>query len=136
MALSLILYSAIASLIKQSIPSHNLMTFSSENGKDVLKIKPDDFLFAEAMENYVAIFFDSKGKTKRHLIRKPLKILAKELENYSGILRIHRSYLVNTYQIHSVKQTKGKVLINIGDKELSVSKKHQKNFLTGTVIHP
>lgn len=136
MALSLILYSALASLLRKNISKDNLMVFSSENGKDILKIRSANFLYAEAMENYIAIFYDAKGKTERHLIRKPLKLLAKELSQEANIVRFHRSFLANTNRITSIKQKKGKVLISITNREFSVSKTYQKNFLKEEIIRP
>ena len=57
------------------------------------------------------------------------QVLEQELIDYPEIQRIHRSYLINRLQIDSVKQTKGKVFIEILGVSLPVSKKYQEYFM-------
>ena len=105
------------------------MSFQSENGKDQLKIKLKDFLYANSSENYITLFYTSRNEGRQHLIRKPLKVLEQELESYPEIQRSHRSYLVNRLNIEAIKQQKGKVYIEIDNNSIPVSKRFQENFL-------
>lgn len=129
MMLPLLFYWAILSLLKPNKKEELKLLFQSENGKDRLKIKEKDFLYACASENYVSITYISGQQQKTHLIRKPLKVVEEELKFYPEVVRIHRSYLVNRAQIQTVKQSKGKVLIEIGESGLPVSKNYQAAFL-------
>lgn len=129
MVLPLSFYLSIMALLKPKAPGDEFLLFQSENGKDRLKIKLQDFLYANSSENYISINYLSHHKNKKHLIRKPLKILEEELKAYPEILRIHRSYLVNRIHVQNVKQTKGKVVIEIFAESLPVSKKYQDVFL-------
>ena len=105
------------------------ITFQSENGKDQLRINPQDFLYASSSENYITISYSSDGQSKQHLIRKPLIALEKELKAYPEIERTHRSYLVNRSNIQAVKQLKGKVVLEINATRIPVSKQYQQQFL-------
>lgn len=122
-------YWIIRRLLATKQAAESYMTFQSENGKDQLKLKLNDFLYAQSSENYISIFYRSKQKTKEHLIRKPLKVLTKELDNYSEIKRVHRSYLVNMQNVQAVKQSKGKIHLETNGIELPVSKRYEAQFL-------
>lgn len=129
MLLPLVLYFAILEIVKPKAREVDYVLFQSENGKDRLKIKLQDFLYAGSMENYISVFYVSGHENKQHLIRKPLKILEEELKPHPEIVRIHRSFLVNKVQIKNVKQAKGKVMIEIGDTSLPVSKNYRDDIL-------
>lgn len=105
------------------------LSFASGNGKDHLKVKPQDFLYANSSENYITISYALNGQSKQHLIRKPLKVLEQELKAYPEIQKPHRSYLVNRCNIQSVKQIKGKVYLEIKEASVPVSKQNQHHFL-------
>jgi len=111
------------------MPEDDFLLFQSENGKDRLKLKLQDFLYANSSENYITINYLSNHLNKKHLIRKPLKVLEEELSAHPEIVRIHRSYLVNRIHVQNVKQAKGKVLIEIFAESLPVSKNYQEVFL-------
>ena len=105
------------------------LSFQSFNGKDLLRTKLQDFLFANAAENYVTIHYKTNEENKQHLIRKTLKALEEEFQSFSEITRIHRSYLVNTSNVQAVKQNSGKVFLEISGQEIPVSKSFQKDFI-------
>lgn len=131
--LMIILPLAFYLLLKQIITFKNQKTaylsFQSENGKDLLRVKMQDFLFANSSENYITISYLTSGQRIEHLIRKPLKILEEELKAYPEIRKNHRSYLVNKNNIKSIKQVKDKLYLVINDSNLPVSKRYQNEFL-------
>lgn len=131
MVIPLSFYLLIQSFNKQKAKAVEVqyLLFQSENGKDQLKLKLNDFLYASSSENYITIFYLSNQKSEQHLIRKPLKVLEEELNAFSEIERSHRSYLVNRLNIQSVRQIKRKVYIEIQDETLPVSKQFQDQFL-------
>ncbi|WP_299681769.1 LytTR family DNA-binding domain-containing protein [uncultured Tenacibaculum sp.] len=101
----------------------------SDNNKDHLKVKMEDFLCAMSSGNYITITYKSNGIVKEHLIRKTLKKLEDELKDYPTIKRSHRSYLVNTSNIQLVKQIKGKFYLEILELIVPISKQYQKTFI-------
>ncbi|MDN3689208.1 LytR/AlgR family response regulator transcription factor [Cyclobacterium jeungdonense] len=130
MILPLSFYLALKAISKPKTTEGDYLLFQSENGKDQLKVRLQDFMYANTSENYITIFYISNNSGKHHLIRKPLKVLEQELMAHPEIQRSHRSYLVNTRNIQAVKQLKGKVQIEINGANVPVSKQFQKHFLT------
>ena len=114
---------------KRGIDTETYLSFQSVNGKDILRTKLQDFLFANASENYVTIHYKTNESNKQHLIRKTLKALEEEFKSFSEITRIHRSYLINTSNVQAVKQNNGKVFLEISGQEIPVSKSYQKDFI-------
>ena len=129
MVLPLSFYFVLQSMLKPKHVEPSFFLFQSENGKDQLKIRLQDFLHANSAENYILIFYTSGGEIKQHLIRKPLKMLEQELKGHLEIVRCHRSHLVNKTNIRSIKQAKGKTFLEIGPESLPVSRQFQKEFL-------
>lgn len=129
MALPLSFYLVLKALIKPSNTKEDYLFFHSENNKDRLKVRLQDFMYANSSENYITIFYTSNSKSKQHLIRKPLKVLEQELNSYPEVKRIHRSYLVNSSNIQAVKQLKTKVFVEMNGMSIPVSKQFQKHFI-------
>jgi DNA-binding LytR/AlgR family response regulator len=129
MILPLSFYLVLKQITNPDKKNTSHFTFQSENDKDQLRINLEDFLFANSSENYITINYMLDGKCKEHLIRKPLKILEKELKIHPQIERTHRSYLVNSQNIKAVKQIKGKVLLEVNENSLPVSKQYHHRFL-------
>ncbi|MCB0662185.1 MAG: LytTR family transcriptional regulator [Saprospiraceae bacterium] len=129
MALPLLLYLMLGRILRPQKSVAPIFTFQSENGKDQLKINPENFLYANAAENYITIFYLFNDHPSQHLIRKPFKTLEQELEKFPAIKRCHRSYLINMVSIDAIKQAKGKVTLEIAGHSIPVSKQYQVDFL-------
>ena len=129
MVIPLIIYLLIINNIKPSNSLDSMLTFQSDNGKNQLSILLQDFLYANSSDNYVRIAYLSNNIQKQHLIRKPLKTIEQELETFSEIQRTHRSYLINTMNIDSIKQRKGRLSVDILGNEIPVSKKFENQFI-------
>lgn len=129
MVLPLSFYLILKKITNPKKPKLSYLSFQSDNGKDQLKIKMQDFLYANSSENYITISYASNGQIKQHLIRKPLKELENELKAYPEIERTHRSYLVYRHNIQSMKQIKGKVYLDVRGTNVPVSKQYQNQFL-------
>lgn len=75
--------------------------------KAVLKfsVKKENLLYLEASENYITIFYLNKGKVSKYMLRATMK----KMEEYfagTGILRCHRSYLVNFDKVKVIRKDK------------------------------
>jgi DNA-binding LytR/AlgR family response regulator len=101
------------SRLPQKVVSTDLQEVYLKDGHLFFKITIDNFLYAKAEDNYITI---QTTKEKR-LILLPLKdFIAKFLNRH--IIRIHRSYVINTLmidQVHTSEIKIGTQLIPIGD---------------------
>ncbi len=91
---------------------------------DGLQIDSHSVRYVEAMQNYVSVCHVSNGKLNRHLIRQTLFATLEQCQ-HSGIIRCHRSFLVNTACIQTVEgnaQGLKLTLHEVGDAEIPVSR--------------
>lgn len=89
-----------------------------------VKIKWEDILYVEAMQNYLKLHFKEKSYIIHQTMTSIENILPKE-----SFFRIHKSYLVNVSHINMVSG--GRVFV--GDTELPLSK-HRKDELFNSLI--
>jgi hypothetical protein len=73
----------------------------SDNEKDKLTVEADTLLFIESSDNYCTVNFLKDGKVCKTLLRSSLSRLQSQLDA-AGIVRCHRSYIVNFSQVKSV----------------------------------
>lgn len=67
---------------------------------DDLTIAVNDFLYAEALKNKVAIYYVDGGSVARHEIRQTLTAMLDGIE-YDNVFQCHRSFVVNVNNITS-----------------------------------
>jgi hypothetical protein len=79
--------------------------FKDENGKAKLALAADQILLLKSEDNYTSIYYLQNQKIEKTLIRNTLKNLEAEL-SHPGMIRIHRSYMVNLQKVVSVQKTK------------------------------
>lgn len=101
----------------------DVLTFRGENKLDVLKIKKEDLVCISNAQNYVEIFYVENGKLASKLIRSSLK---KVQEDFSFLVQIHRSHLINPIHFKSWRNQNTIVLTQI---ELPVSKSYKEVLL-------
>lgn len=75
----------------------------SELKKDDLEIFPEDLLYAETADNYIAIFHLEDGTVAKTLVRSTLGKLENDLEGFPHIVRCHRAFLVNLEHVFDFK---------------------------------
>ena len=80
-----------------------LIQFQGEGRSDQFTIAADDFRYAQAQDNYVALYYLKNGKVHKELIRSSLSELLVKA-NSDDLVRCHRSYAVNINQVHSARQ--------------------------------
>lgn len=90
---------------------------SSENGS--LDIPVNNFLYAEAMQNYIALNFIDDGMHRKELIRQTMKELESTIP-VKSIQRCHRSFIVNKNHISSITGNAQGLKLEINNKEDSV----------------
>ena len=96
-----------------SIEGNNeLLILNGENNKVVLAIKYNQLLYIKSAGNYLELFYFTGEKTNKELIRMSFKELD-EIITDPKVIRVHRSYMVNTVYINSAKKTKKGYALNI-----------------------
>ena len=129
MILPIVIYQLALKILNTKNTEEIIFLFQSDNGKNQLKIKLEDFLYANSSDNYIQIHYKNNGNLRQHLLRKPLKVLEQELKTYPHIQKSHRSYIINQQNIDLIKQEKGKVLIDIHGVTIPVSKQFSHLFI-------
>jgi hypothetical protein len=111
-------------LIKLIPVKDDILTFTGENKLDILKIKKADLVCISNAQNYVEIFYIENDKLHSKLIRSSLK---KILEDFTFLVQIHRSHLINPAHFKSWRNSNTVILTQI---ELPVSKNYKERILT------
>ena len=104
--------------------------FRDENEKIQLGLNPEQVLLLKSEDNYTSIYYLQNDKVEKKLIRNTLKNLEEQLE-FPGLIRIHRSYMVNLQKIVSVKKAKRGFEVTVDqipDLSLSVSETYKEEF--------
>lgn len=84
------------------------------------KLKFEDILYVEALDNYSTIH----TANKKHLLSQTLKSVEEKLSPF-GFMRVHRSYLANIHQIDKIEPKK----INIQGNEIPVSDNYKSSLM-------
>lgn len=79
------------------------LTIKSELKSDDLTLNWNDFLFAEAADNYVAVSYLESGLLQKKLIRTTLAKLEPEITPFRSIIRSHRAFIVNLDHVESFR---------------------------------
>lgn len=95
-----------------------------------LEMLEDDFVFAEAADNYCIIYFYKNNTLKKEMIRISLSKLINQIESDS-IKQIHRSSVVNLKKVIKFKGNSSgyKITLDNVENELSISR----NYITSIV---
>ena len=109
-------------LIKLIPIKDDVLTFTGENKLDILKINKSDLVCISNAQNYVEIFYIENGKLYSKLIRSSLK---KILDDFTFLIQIHRSHLINPTHFKSWRNSNTIILTQI---ELPVSKNYKENL--------
>lgn len=109
--------------INAEVDPEQLLTFTGQGSGDRLVLRLADFLYARAQDNYVELNFLRNGRIDHLLIRTTLTGLADSLAS-DVVVRCHRSYLVNLYQVRAVHGAGGDLRLQLRhlDDMLPVSK--------------
>lgn len=78
-----------------------------ENGQEDFKLRVSDFLYAEASNQYILVYYTKGEDVKKHIIRTRLKSFLNESQELP-IKQCHRSYAVNLINIEHLSRIKGK----------------------------
>lgn len=87
--------------------------------RNLIKLKPNDILFAQAFDNYAYVYLNDR----KILMTDTLKIVEAKLA-YPQFIRVHRSYLINLRAIEEIQEN----TIIIKDHRIPISRRFQQGF--------
>jgi len=83
-----------------------IMLIEGKNSNECLKMKPDNFIYIKASGNYLDVcYYDEHHKIKKDTIRNSIAEVLQQIAEYSCIIQIHRSYVVNMKYVKTIKGT-------------------------------
>ena len=111
--------------VSQLLPAEEEeITLTGENKLDILRIKKSELVCISKSQNYVEIYYLENGELQTKLIRNSLKKIQGE---FTFLLQIHRSHLINPIHIKSWKDSNH---ISLSYIDLPVSKNYKKQLLS------
>lgn len=78
------------------------ITINSDNGKENITFQIDNLVYITSQGNYASFFLKNEKDLTEKILRVTLTKIANELEEYSNIIRCHKSYIVNINVINDI----------------------------------
>lgn len=105
-------------------PAGNDEEIFIKSGSSLIKLKLNDIIYVEALENYVTL----NTKEEKYTIHFTMKAIESQLP--SGVfIRVHRSYIVNKTMIQSIKENLLEINIGKSTKNIPVGKSFRDSLL-------
>ncbi len=107
-----------------------------EKGEMRLSVRRENLILIESADNYVCVYYLNNNNVKKVLVRNTLSHVTKHLEG-TGVVRCHRSYMVNLEHAKILHRDKEGVYIELGIEgvpDIPISKTYAENvreWLTG-----
>lgn len=92
------------------VDTEDLIRFRDSNGKLRLTIAPKAVLYVESKENYVNICYQEGPHVRNYLLRTSMK-RTEELLARHGLVRCHRTCIVNPTHIHILRRDKDGLIV-------------------------
>lgn len=89
---------------------NSLLRFYDEYKKLRFIIAPEAVIFIKSEENYVQIYYQDKGKTKKFTLRSSMKALESTLAKHN-LIRCHRSYFINPAYIKIIHRNSSGIIV-------------------------
>ena len=91
--------------------------FYDEKGDLKLSVNPSMVYFIEAADNYVMVYYLNAGKLEKLMIRNSLKNIEWRFRD-KGLVRCHRSFIVNIRLVKLFRRQEGEVMLDFGDEKI------------------
>ena len=102
--------------VVEDVPEE-MYRFYDEKGDLKLSVKPDMVYFIEAADNYIMVYYLNAGKLEKLMIRNSLKNIEWRFRD-KGLVRCHRSYVVNIRMVKLFRRQEGEVMLDFGDEKI------------------
>ncbi|MFW5425983.1 MAG: LytR/AlgR family response regulator transcription factor [Methylophagaceae bacterium] len=112
-------------------PPNQLLEISATIGHEKTKIFLKDLLYIKALDNYCEVYFIVDGKTKKKILRVSLSSLLTEQLNSEYVIRSHRSYIVNLFNLERIEINSkvNKIYLKDHDTPVPLSQGRKEEFL-------
>lgn len=94
-----------------SLQQPDMYNFYDDRNELKLSLRPETLYYIEAADNYVIIYYQGQGKLQRYMLRNTLRGIEERAQ--SGLLRTHRSFIVNFSQVKLIKRTAEGMVIEL-----------------------
>jgi hypothetical protein len=101
------------------VDQKQMLPFMDEKGNMKFSLKKEDLLYLEASDNYVSIYYLDQNKISTYLLRNNLKRIDQDLLG-TGLLRCHRSYMVNFEKIKLIRRDKDGLILELDNVQKTV----------------
>ena len=98
---------------EEAVDRQSVFSFFDEKQELRLSVKRSELLYIESADNYVCIWYMSKGQLRKFLLRNSLKAMEESLSD-TNVLRCHRSYMVNFEQVKVIRREKEGIFLEFG----------------------
>ena len=98
---------------EEVIARQSVFSFYDEKQELRLSVKRSELLYLESADNYVCIWYLSKGQLTKFLLRNSLKAMEEHFVD-TNVLRCHRSYMVNFDQVKVIRREKEGIFLELG----------------------
>lgn len=118
-------------LKEQEAVQHNIVNFYDDKGQLKLSVDIDSLLYIESADNYVNIYYSSKGKFSRFMLRATLKSIEDTFAD-CDLVRCHRSYVVNFKKVKVLRKEKMGLFLDLDFEkapEIPVSKTYAESVI-------
>ncbi|WKD85504.1 hypothetical protein KCTC32516_00845 [Polaribacter huanghezhanensis] len=78
------------------------VTLYSDNKKEKIVFKTDDLVYISSQGNYANFFINKNNDLKEKILRVTLTKIDTELQDYTSIIRCHKSYIINVNFINDI----------------------------------
>jgi DNA-binding LytR/AlgR family response regulator len=96
--------------------SPDLIHIRDERDQVKFSVRKDVILYLESADNYVTIFYLHEGGVKKEMVRTSMKKM-EILMVPRGLVRCHRSYMVNMENIHWIKKEGRSYMIKLNNSD-------------------
>lgn len=98
---------------EEVVARQSVFSFYDEKQELRLSVKRSELLYLESADNYVCIWYLSKGQLTKFLLRNSLKAMEENFAD-TNVLRCHRSYMVNFDQVKVIRREKEGIFLELG----------------------
>lgn len=106
--------------------TNDIITLASDYGQEDFLLEISQIILLKSADNYVEVVYLEEEAIKKKLIRNTLKNIEGQLRTYTGFMRCHRSYIVNTKYVEKLHRRFNNHWLTIDsfDTEVPVSRQY------------
>lgn len=126
LSIKTLLLNKYASIDNESHEDNALIRFKDSAQRLKLAISASSVVYVEAEENYVRIHYLEGDRMKEYVLRNSMKSVEETVERF-GLVRSHRSYIVNPAHVKMLRKDKEGVIVadfDVTTEPIAVSKKY------------